>query len=239
MNVVDDAAVAAFHKLTEVAKQRSNLYWLLSLGFSNPTSDFVTNLQNGSLVEALQQGMNAMALNEIHYGSALARLSDLVTEYQDHDPGALLTQLRVEYMRLFIGPQDPVVPIYETFHREHYAEGVQPLLYVSPTAAAVKKQYRQAGVEVASHEAPDHLVTELEFLVFLCNKEAQAWQDGNNTMSKKWRRLQYGFLEAHLGLWAVSLCHQVQEVTKEPFYCYFASLAETFLHMETGAFQPR
>lgn len=239
MSKSEDAGMLAFQRLAEISRQRSKLYWIFSIGFSNPTSEFVNDLQNGSLAEALQQGMNALALNETHYGTAIARLSDLVTEYQDHDPAALLTQLRVEYMRLFIGPKDPVIPIYETFHREHGTDDSKPLLFVSPTAAAVQKQYRQAGIAVASRESPDHLVTELEFLVFLCSKEAQAWQEDNNAMSKKWRRLQHEFLEAHLGLWGISLCHQVQEVTEEPFYRYFASLAGTFLHMEAGAFQPQ
>jgi len=236
--MIDDAAVTAFQKLADVAQYRSDVYRLLALGFSNPTSDFVTDLQNGALVDNLRRCLDAVGLSQTHYGSALVGLTGIAAEYRTYDPRTLLTQLRVEYMRLFVGPKNPVTPIYETLHREQSGNG-QAMLIVSQTALAVEKAYHEAGVHLTSHDSPDHLATELEFLVYLCEKEAIAWETANNTMAKKWRRIERDFLDDHLGTWSLVLCRQAREATNEPFYREFVTLAETFLTMETGAFQPR
>jgi len=236
---IEDAAVTAFHKLGYVAQHRSDLYRLFALSFSNPTGDLIADLQSGALVDNLQTGFDALAINETHYGLALQELTDFPNKHQTYNPADLLSQLRVEYMRLFIGPRQPVVPIYETLHREPTGQGTRPMLLVSETAQAVDQRYRQAGVQTITREAPDHLTTELEFLVYLCGKEALAWQADNNTMGKKWRRLEREFLDAHLGVWGLPLFHQVRELAAERFYQHLAALAETFLHMETGGFQPR
>ena len=239
MSVIEDAAVTAYHKLAGIAQYRSDLYRIFALGFSNPTEDFITDLQSGALVDNLQQCLDTLALNESHYGTALQGLSALTTKHQNGNPQTLLSQLRVEYMRLFIGPSNPVTPIYETLHREVNENGARPMLVASQTALAVEQCYRKSGVKMISHDSPDHLATELEFLVYLCGKEAQAWQEDNNTMAKKWRRLQLEFLNEHLGAWGLTFCRQVRELAAERFYQYFATLAETFLYCETGAFKPR
>lgn len=237
MNTSQDAAVRAFQKLAELARHRSSLFWLFARGFSNPTSEFVEMLQSGALLEDLQRALGALALGESQYGSALRGLTETVTAAAGADARQLLSQMRVEYMRLFIGPQHPPVPIYETLHQEQPTSAGKPLLFVSSTAVDVEKQYREAGLRLANQDSPDHLTTELEFLVYLCEQESEAWAAGNNTMAKKWRRLEQKFLDEHLGKWAPGLCREVEKQSEEAFYRYFAAIAETVLHMEVGAFR--
>jgi TorA maturation chaperone TorD len=237
--IVEDAATSAFHKLANVAQHRSDLYRLLALAFSNPTEDNVTDLQSGALVENFQQSLDALGINDTHYGNALRDLIGFTVKHQADDPAVLLSQLRVEYMRMFIGPRHPVTPLYETLHREPIADGASPMLIVSETAVDVERCYREAGLKRVTSESPDHLATELEFMIYLCGKEADAWLVDNNTMAKKWRRLEREFLDAHLGAWGLPLMRQVKELSAERLYQHLAALAETFLHVETGAFQPR
>lgn len=237
--LLEDAATTAFHKLANVAQHRSDLYRLLALAFSNPSGDLISDLQRGLLVENFQLALDALGINETHYGSALHSLIDFTVKHQDDDPALLLSRLRVEYMRMFIGPREPVTPLYETLHREPAADGKRPVLMVSETALDVERCYRDAGLHMVNQEAPDHLATELEFMIYLCGKEADAWLADNNTMAKKWRRLEREFLDRHLGTWGLPLFQQVSELSAERFYQHLAALASTFLYVETGAFAPR
>ncbi|HML20310.1 MAG TPA: molecular chaperone TorD family protein [Aggregatilinea sp.] len=239
MTLADDAATAAFSKLAELAQHRSDLYRLLAIGFSNPTSDLIFDLQIGTLVEDLRQSLSALALSEAQYTASLNGLVELSSRCRDDDPAAVLSQLRVEYMRLFNNPRVPLIPIYETLYREEATATSQPLLIASPTAMVVDRCYRDAGLHMVSKNSPDHLTIELEFLVYLCGKESEAWDAGNNAMAKKWRRTEQTFLDEHLGTWGVTLFCRVQELTEERFYRCFAALAATFLRLETGAYQPR
>ena len=236
--MLDDAALNAFHKLTELANRRREVYLIFARVFANPTPEFIEIIQSGEAARKIQDNLIALGVGQSHYEPALSGLVQLSEDLKEVDPGDLLTQLRVEYMRLFIGPQNPIVPIYETYYMDQ-PEGQRPLLFVSQAAINAEQKYREAGLKMSSHDSPDHLAIELEFLVYLCQKESEAWEHDNNTMSKKWRRLEQNFLDDHLGKWALTLCRQVQNETDELFYRYMASLTETFIYMETGAFRPR
>lgn len=239
MKPSEDAAVTAFQKLADISQYRSDLYRLLALSFSNPTEDLIADLQSGALVDNFQNCLEALGVGPAQYGQALRGLAEMVTKCREDDARELLKATRVEYMRLFVGPKNPVVPVYETLHREKATATSQPMLIVSDTAVAVEAVYRNAGVQLTTHDSPDHLATELEFLVYLCDKEAAAWDSGNNTLAKKWRRMQREFIDEHLGQWAPGLCRQTRDFSNHWFYRYVAWLAETFLAMEAGAFQPQ
>jgi TorA maturation chaperone TorD len=75
------------------------------------------------------------------------------------------------------------------------------LFQVSQRLAAITGFYHAFGLSPAG-ERPDHIAVELEFLGFLCCREALEAADGASGSSLEMRAAQTTFLSNHLGKWA-------------------------------------
>jgi TorA maturation chaperone TorD len=123
--------------------------------------------------------------------------------------------ISVEYAQLFAVPGEQAVQPYESvycdtltidtsttcsayFAPEPPAAGLAGFLY-GPSAIAVRQAYHRAGFELdsASHELPDHLAIELEFVGRLL--ERGALDDAK------------AFFTAHLGRWVFRCLEDVRE----------------------------
>ena len=69
-----------------------------------------------------------------------------------------------------------------------------------------KRYYQEAKLSVDIKEPPDHIVIELEFMYYLCSKEARAAQNGQQVESNHFRELQVRFFHTALKPWGSSLC---------------------------------
>lgn len=109
-------------------------------------------------------------------------------------PGTL-AELRSLYIDLFeAGLPQPRCPLLES-----------SWLLNRPAGAVVlenKLYYQNFGLEIDGRAAPDHLLTQLEFLAWLDHCEAAGNADPESV-----QRARAEFLERHLGHWVGSLAH--------------------------------
>ncbi|MEK6758219.1 MAG: molecular chaperone TorD family protein [Deltaproteobacteria bacterium] len=94
--------------------------------------------------------------------------------------------------------------------------------------------YRKSGVNMpeASVLFPDHFGIELEFMGHLCAMEASSLEIGDMEGAGHARRLQFQFMEAHLGRWYRSFLQKAVEAMEHPFYKELASITTEFLDSE-------
>lgn len=145
-------------------------------------------------------------------------LDALLAEVRDAD----LTQLRREYSGLFeVGSEGPPVPI-----REDLQTGQK-----SGTREEIVRFYDYFGYVLAEHFAwaPDHLSVELEFMHYLCFREAQ--QDDNQL---SYQLAQLDFAQRHLGRWVPKVRQGVESLAPGSLYCRVVRSLEAFLEGDLG-----
>lgn len=114
-------------------------------------------------------------------------------------------------------------------HETQYGQGQ---LFQQPHALAeLAALYRAFGVAPARGERLDHIATELEFMYFLCYKEAFARVSGSLDGAQRCREGQRHFLERHLGPWAPLFVQRLRGHA-EGFYADLAALAAAWLAQE-------
>lgn len=104
----------------------------------------------------------------------------------------------------------PPCPLYEGLVRKD--EGREGIMM------ELLRFYHHFDVRLQEKERdfPDHLVTELEFMAFLAQKEASALERGKDP--NPYRRAQRDFLDRHLDKWVHKLNERIQKNVQEPFY---------------------
>jgi TorA maturation chaperone TorD len=125
------------------------------------------------------------------------------------------------YLDLFLVHQK--VPLYES----RFLTPKTPEL----TMAALDGEYGAAGLAVATSfkEPPDHAAVELEFMSFLCGKEAEAWSKRSLKDGVKQLEAEAGFLGRHLYLWFPVLAEQVARHAGDGFYTVVTRAAHDFI----------
>lgn len=136
---------------------------------------------------------------------------------------AVTPDLTGEYNRLFA--QAVAVSPYETSYVAA-DKGVQ-----LGRLAALMEAFgvRSRGDE---HESPDHIGSELEFMAFLCLKEAShrtETSDEGHAAYESVRCVQELFLQEHLGVWAEVFADRLKRATRHPFYSLLAELLPAWL----------
>ena len=113
-------------------------------------------------------------------------------------------RLDVEHTRLFVGPDTPPCPPYESVYRGENG-GV-----LGSSTQAVVEWYRSFGLvpDPEWPDLPDHVATELEFVGHLI-------REGEEERAEQ-------FLDEHPRRWLEPFLTDVERETREPFY---ASLA--------------
>ncbi|MEE8321325.1 MAG: molecular chaperone TorD family protein [Gammaproteobacteria bacterium] len=139
-----------------------------------------------------------------------------------------LTDLEVEYARLFVGPGRHISP-HESVHRQDEQSG----LYGHATVA-VKQFIETAGFGFQSNYKglPDHISVELEFMQTLTGWEAEAWEKDDTDLAMQCLELETRFVQEHLVCWVPAFCTKVAEEAELPFYREIAKLTSDFIVME-------
>ena len=131
------------------------------------------------------------------------------------DPTLGREALEAEYLALFeMGGGRSTVSLYEGQNRlECGRDGIlQELLRFY--------EYFDAQLNSDEREYPDHLVTELEFLAWLCLKEHAALRDGRD--AEPFRNAARDFLGRHLGVWLPSFRQRL--AATDTTYAQYASV---------------
>lgn len=88
----------------------------------------------------------------------------------------------------------------------------------------VRASYRRMGfVADEANEPADHLAHELDALAFLCQAEAEAWEDGRSDMAAYAQQLQARFLDEHLLRWLPAFSATVRRHA-DPFFAEVTNL---------------
>lgn len=136
--------------------------------------------------------------------------------------------LHAEYARIFSHSVRGEAPLYEVEY------GEAPLFQETHRLGDLAGFYRAFGLQIsgAHPERPDHISVELEFLNFLCFKEAYAWQRHGEEKARICREAQRQFLREHLGRWVFAFARRARKAAAEGFYGAAARRLEEFLEEE-------
>lgn len=136
-----------------------------------------------------------------------------------------LAALSEEYVRLFQISQDGLSLPYESCY---VAPGGQGTGWVT---AVLGRTYARAGLNVApsAGESPDHVAVELEFMAYLCAREAAAWAEPAPREAARLLAQERSFLRLHLGRWLGDFAAEVRARAGVPLYVATATAAEALI----------
>jgi len=216
----DDAAL--------VAQVRGEVYKLLALCFYEPTRELTKDIAQGSLASALSnllEGLEATGWEE-----SVAAIAGSHRQPDRLDAELLYSTLKEEYTRLFIGPGHLPVPPYESVYRQDVSE-LERGLVMGRSTVDVQRRYTEAGLQLSPDftDLPDHIAVEMEFMCFLCAKEAEAWQAGDGEAAVRYQILQRAFLGEHLTKWVPAFCQAVIQAAQVEFYRGLARLTQAYI----------
>jgi len=189
--------------LAENAGRRGRTYWLLARGFAEaPSRAFF-----GELIASLGPVNTAEAL-----GGETANLADAVQAALGEDVAS--DELAIEFTRLFGGISESYgsVPPFESVVRTGHWGG--------DCVLAVTSSYADADIVPPLPEASpvDHLAAELRFLAIACQREAEAWEEGNIRSAMDCVAREREFLDQHVLCWVPKYCQSTERVAATPFY---------------------
>lgn len=143
-----------------------------------------------------------------------------------------LEELLRDYSRLFVGPFSLLAPPYGSIYLD---EG---RVLMGPSTWAAREQYLGEGLDLSADfiEAPDHIAAELEFLHFLCAREASCLAAGDTDAAEAYRNKLAVFLSQHLGRWVVPFTELVEQEAATMFY---RNLARATKLLVMGLFERR
>ncbi|MFW2368369.1 MAG: TorD/DmsD family molecular chaperone, partial [Desulforhopalus sp.] len=93
----------------------------------------------------------------------------------------------------------------------------------------VARLYQEAGLSVDVKEPPDHIAIELEFMYYLCSKEASAASDNQFEEARQIREQQRYFYFNALRPWSETFCEAIRMGTENGFYKNLADCLDLFL----------
>ena len=163
-----------------------------------------------------------------HLGVTRQTVSRLLNQRQ-----VLTADMAIRFEKLFGHTARGTVCPYET---EYGQEG----LFEQPRQLATIMGYYQAfglTTRTEERERADHAGCELEFLDFLCRKEAYAIESGDEAMRSETRKAQRLFLKDHLGRFGRAFARLLREQEPDGFFGGLGDLLFAFLTWEYGRFR--
>lgn len=187
---------------------RKKFYAFLHFLFVEPTSS-VPFLE-------IQKFGNIDELEKIHEGGAI-----LHSFFREFTIESLAIE-RKEYQRLFTGPGKMEAPPWESFYRN------KDQLLFDECCFEVRQHYHRNGLQFQreNNEPDDHLLLELEFMCFLCDRSLK---ETDKALLLKILENQIYFLEEHLRMWIPQFCTRILENTSSKLYKGAALLLDNFL----------
>lgn len=142
-----------------------------------------------------------------------------------------LAWLQPQFVRLFqVSLDSPVCHPYESFYLDPERRSIGWI------AIGLAKEYATEGLALSPtfRDMPDHIAVEMEFMAFLCGREAEAWELGEEQERSRILERERAFLEAHLGRWLPVFARWVIAADPGGFYAAVAEAADAFVTAERG-----
>jgi TorA maturation chaperone TorD len=204
-----------YQKRTTKARQRSHIYGLLSIVYSQEvTPELLQRMKDSRLFEILSE-LNGRNEDEF--------LQEFTNEF--------LENLAVEYACLFLGPGKHISP-HESIH--HQREDGQWGQLWGQSTVDVKKFVETAGFYYESKYKglPDHISVELEFMTHVTHREGLAWAENDEDRAQYCREIEKLFFDKHLINWVVIFCEKITSEVELSFYGDIALLTKSFIEFE-------
>lgn len=166
--------------------QRGAVYALLAHSFAYPDPSHMAALRD-----------IARTCRSLTLGTALEKLAAIALELNPADSERV-------YIRIFTLSDSPDCPRYETAYL------AKDLFQLTAQMADIAGFYRAFGVEAKEGNRPDDICTELEFMSFLCRKQAFAVEQLGRHAARQAARAQRLFLAEHLSRWAPAFGSRVE-----------------------------
>ncbi len=132
-------------------------------------------------------------------------------------------KMSIDHATLFVGPFELLAAPYGSV----YIEKNRRVMGESSVNAA--RYYQEADLSVDIKEPPDHIVIELEFMYYLCSKEASAAQNGLSDDVNHFREMQARFYHRAMKPWVGEFCAAIRAGTDNGFYVNLAGCLDSFL----------
>lgn len=205
--------------------QRSAALRLLALPFRYPVAEALEAYRDGGFLEGLREPAASIP----HLAAALDRHAERLEAARRALEGTSVAELEVAFTGTFVaGMPEPPCPPHEGLVRQAHSR-VQILLEVSDF-------YRHFGLAMnpaeGKNELPDHLCAEIEFLQFLCLKEAQAHEQGQADLWRGYVLAQRDFLARHLVEWVRPFAERLASFARHSWFSAVAALLADHLDGE-------
>jgi TorA maturation chaperone TorD len=215
------------------AAARADIYTILAACFAPPTWELVAAATQGALADSISLALSALPLTWQPLGPALRQFEILpgrVTAASMEDATARADR---EYTRLFGGPDDGLVPLYESSYFDDEAGDAAGGALWSQTAFCVREGYAAAGLPVPVRvQPPDHLSAELEFVACLSDREARERANGYAAAADEAAHHRQAFMAEHLHRWAPAVARRTLAHAHHPLYVAAASLLWSVMEVD-------
>jgi len=132
-----------------------------------------------------------------------------------------ISNLQIEYSRLFVGPFKVAAPPYGSVYLEEgnktYGDSTMNVISI----------YEEEKLQVDLKEPPDHIAIELEFISYLISKQIESLSEDNIKLANTYFTKQLQFLKRHLAKWVDEFCSKVESESKCNFYKELAQAVKT------------
>jgi TorA maturation chaperone TorD len=140
---------------TDKTLQRGDCFKLMAACFYEPDKQLFIEEKLG---EKLEQLLDQLAPNCV---PAVRQMKNALKQLEQE-------QLSIDHAALFVGPFELIAAPYGSVYIE------KKRTVMGDSTINVAQFYQDAGLSVDIKEPPDHIAIELEFLHYLCSKEAAA-----------------------------------------------------------------
>lgn len=207
----------------DLAYCRAALYSALALGFQTPTDETLSRLMTADSQASLKSA--AVML----YGDDAGEVSAAIGALLNWEANDLAAQHRL----LFGHTARGIISPYETEY------GNEALFQQPQELGDLMGFYRAFGLSVKqeSHERPDHISCECEFLMFLALKEAYALENHDPEMASETQKAEKLFLRDRLGRFVPAFVVQLERADPSGFYGRLGEFCRRFVGAEAKRLQ--
>lgn len=225
MNINDENIAEATSDI-DLSYCRAAIYSVLALGFQPPTEQILSRILTPESRASLA---HAATLLYPEQKTDLVASVEALGQTGESDAAALASRYRFLFGHTARGEITP----YETEY------GHEALFQQPQELGDLMGFYRAFGLDMraGTHERPDHISCEFEFLMFLALKEAYALEHNDRDMRQETSKAERLFMRDHLGRFLPAFVSLLQREDRSGFYGNLGELCRRFVAAESDRLQ--
>ena len=202
------------HSISSRIAATSTLFCLLAWLFSYPSKEQVEAISSPEFFKEVRSLIKTAALP----------FSSLEGFFPLDSPS--VSNFRAEYTRLYISPPPSICLLGSRWVKKR-----TELSKARGEQLAVKEEYRKLGLKLRADvtEPADHLVSELDYMCYVTEAEADAWKGDDIASAREWRAIGSTFLADHLADVALGAASQIKRLSTNSLMLFNAALLELMI----------